>query len=145
LSESVTSTSVISARPEAVRAAILDLEGYPEWQREMKKVVVTEKDDEGRPKTAVFDIAVAGQAASYTLEYTYPAENAIRSRLTEGSLITKQDQDYVLTEVPGGTQLEYSLDIEIKWSVPDFMLKAIVNKGVKTNVSGIKKTAEARA
>ena len=144
MSESITSTSVITASPEAVRAAILDLEGYPLWQREMKKVVVTEKDDEGRPKTVVFDIAVAGQSASYTHDFTYPAENAIRSRLTAGSLITKQDQDYVLTEVAGGTQLEYTLDIEIKWPVPEFMLTAIINKGVKTNVGGIKKTAEAR-
>jgi ribosome-associated toxin RatA of RatAB toxin-antitoxin module len=144
MGDKVSTTSVISASPEAVRAAILDLEGYPQWQREMKKVTVVAKDDNGRPKTVTFDIAVAGQTAAYTLEYTYPADNAISSRLTEGSLITKQDQDYVLTEVPGGTQLDYSLDIDIKWSVPDFMLKAIINKGVKTNVNGIKKTAEAR-
>jgi hypothetical protein len=143
MSDKVSSTSVITAAPEKVRAAILDLEGYPQWQREMKKVTIVAKDDDGRPKTVTFDIAVAGQTAAYTLEYTYPAPNAISSRLTEGSLITKQDQDYVLTEVPGGTQLEYSLDIDIKWSVPDFMLKAIISKGVKTNVNGIKKTAEA--
>lgn len=142
MSDKVTSVE-IAASPDAVRAAILDLEGYPAWQREMKKVTVVGRDDEGRPRTVAFDIAVAGQTASYTLEFSYPEPNVITSTLTEGSLITKQDQTYTLTEVAGGTQLDYSLDIDIKWPVPDFMLAAIINKGVKTNVGGIKKTAEA--
>ncbi|GAA0612506.1 SRPBCC family protein [Sporichthya brevicatena] len=143
MSDKVT-TVEIAASPEAVRAAILDLEGYPTWQREMKKVTVLKRDDAGRPRTVAFDIAVAGQAANYTLEFSYPAPDTIKSTLIDGSLITKQDQIYVLTDLGGKTRLEYQLDIDIKWPVPDFMLTAIVNKGVKTNVAGIKKNAEAR-
>jgi ribosome-associated toxin RatA of RatAB toxin-antitoxin module len=143
MSNKVTSTSVISATPDQVRAAILNLEGYPAWQREMKSVVIKERDDQGRPMTVVFDVAVAGQSAGYTLEFSYPADNVIASTLTEGNLITKQDQTYTLTEVGGGTQLEYSLDIAVKWEIPDFMLNAIIKKGVKTNTGGIKKNAEA--
>jgi hypothetical protein len=143
MSNTVTSTSVIKASPDRVRAAILDIEGYPAWQREMKSVVVKERDAEGRPKTVVFDVAVAGQSAGYTLEYSYPAENVIKSTLSEGSLITKQDQSYTLTEVDGGTQMEYDLDIAVKWDIPDFMLNAIIKKGVKTTTGGVKKNAEA--
>jgi hypothetical protein len=143
MSNQVTSTSTINANPDKVRAAILDLEGYPAWQREMKSVVIKERDGEGRPKTVVFDVAVAGQSAGYTLEFSYPADNVISSTLTEGSLITKQDQTYTLTEVSGGTEMVYTLDIAVKWDIPDFMLNAIIKKGVKTNTSGVKKNAEA--
>jgi len=143
MSNQLTVTETIKATPDDVRAAILDLEGYPQWQREMKTVVITDKDEQGRPKTATFDIAVAGQAATYTLEYSYPDADTIESRLAEGSLITKQDQTYRLTDRDGATELRYSLDMAVKWEIPDFMLNAIIKKGVKTNVNGIKKNAEA--
>lgn len=143
MSNAVTSTTLISASPERVRAAILDLENYPSWQREMKTVTVKETDEQGRPRTVVFEVAVAGQAASYTLEYSYPSDNVIVSTLTEGSLITKQDQTYTLTPVAEGTKMDYALDIDVKWDVPGFMLNAIIKKGVKTATGGVKKNAEA--
>jgi ribosome-associated toxin RatA of RatAB toxin-antitoxin module len=143
MSNQVTTTTLIKAPGDKVRAAILDLEGYPAWQREMKSVVVKERDEQGRPSVVVFDVAVAGQSAGYTLQYSYPSDDVISSTLTEGSLITKQDQTYTLTPVAEGTQLDYALDMAVKWDIPDFMLNAIIKKGVKTNTNGIKKNAEA--
>ena len=136
------SATVIAAKPEAVRAAILDVESYPAWQREMQKVVVLSSDDDSRPLTARFDISAMGQAACYTLEFSYPEPNMIVTHLIEGDTIVKQDQTYILREVASGTELEYSLDIAVKWPIPEFMLAAIITKGIKTNVNGIKAVAE---
>jgi ribosome-associated toxin RatA of RatAB toxin-antitoxin module len=139
----VTKSEVVAASPQRVSAVILDVEGYPNWQREMKQVCVLTKDDTGRPLTAKFDISAMGQAAAYTLAFSYPEANVIETHLTEGDMIVKQDQTYTLVESGGGTRLEYSLDMAVKWPVPDFMISAIINKGIKGNLSGIKSVAEA--
>lgn len=142
MSSKVTKTEVVSAPPEKVAAVILDVEGYPNWQREMKKVSVLSKDDTGRPLTATFAISAMGQAAEYTVAFDYPAPNVIATHLTEGDMIVKQEQTYTLVEADGKTRLEYSLDMAVKWPVPDFMISAIINKGIKGNLSGIKTVAE---
>jgi ribosome-associated toxin RatA of RatAB toxin-antitoxin module len=143
MSSTITKTAVVEAPPDKVSAVILDVEAYPHWQREMKTVTVLTKDDTGRPLTAKFAVSAMGQAAGYTLAFSYPAPNVIVTHLTEGDMMTKQDQTYTLTDIGGKTEIEYALDISIKWPVPDFMLNAIINKGVKTNLSGIKAAAEA--
>lgn len=135
-------TEMVGASLERVREVILDLEAYPEWQREMRKVVVLDRDDEGRPVLAQFDISAMGQAASYTLKFEYPAPNTIVSHLTLGDMITKQDQRYTLQSADGKTELRYELDIAMKWQIPEFMRDAIIKKGVKNSLAGIKKVAE---
>ena len=139
----ITKSELIAASVDRVTAVILDVEAYPQWQREMKEVTILSKDDLGRPLTVKFDISTMGQAATYTLEFAYPAPTVIETHLIEGDMITKQDQTYEVLESGDQTELRYSLDIMIKWSVPAFMLDAIIKKGVKTNVSGIKSVAEA--
>jgi len=136
-------TEMVAASQDRVREVILDLEAYPEWQREMRSVVVLSRDDEGRPLLAQFDISAMGQAASYTLKYAYPSPDTIVSHLTIGDMITKQEQTYTLQSVDGRTELKYELDIAIKWQIPEFMREAIIKKGVKSSLSGIKKIAEA--
>lgn len=143
MSGTVTKSTLIDSSPEKVRQVILDVEAYPVWQKEMQKVVILSRDSQGRPETVKFDVSAMGQKAGYTLEFSYPDENTIASHLIDGDMITKQDQLYRLTEAPsGGTGLDYSLDILIKWQVPDFMINAIINKGIKNNLTGIKEQAE---
>jgi ribosome-associated toxin RatA of RatAB toxin-antitoxin module len=142
MSGTISKSTFVKAPVDRVRQVILDVEAYPSWQREMQKVVVLSKDDQDRPGTARFDISAMGQKATYTLAFTYPDEHTIESHLTEGDMITTQDQVYRLAEGAGGTELTYSLDILIKWTVPDFMLNAIINKGIKNNLTGIKEQAE---
>jgi ribosome-associated toxin RatA of RatAB toxin-antitoxin module len=142
MSDSITQTTVIKAPVEKVSAVILDVEAYPSWQKEMKKVEIVSKDDQGRPATVSFDVSAMGQKAAYTLVFSYPDEHTIESHLTEGDMIVKQDQIYRLTASGDETSLEYTLDMGVKWQVPDFMLKAIITKGIKGNVGGIKSQSE---
>jgi ribosome-associated toxin RatA of RatAB toxin-antitoxin module len=143
MSGTVTKSTIVQSTPEKVRQVILDVEAYPGWQREMESVAILTKDQHGRPESVKFDVSAMGQKAGYTLTFSYPDENTIESHLTDGDLITKQDQRYRLTAIPGGgTEIDYSLDITIKWQVPDFMINAIINKGIKTNLGGIKAQAE---
>ncbi|AWK76514.1 MULTISPECIES: SRPBCC family protein [Rhodococcus] len=142
MSSSITESTTIKAPIETVQSVILDVEAYPIWQKEMQKVEILEKDDQGRPATVKFDVSAMGQKAGYTLAFSYPDSSTITSTLTEGDMIVKQEQTYQLVQDGAGTKLIYSLDIAIKWTVPDFMLKSIINKGIKGNLSGIKSQSE---
>lgn len=142
MSSSITESTTIKAPIEAVQSVILDVEAYPTWQKEMQKVEILEKDDQGRPATVKFDVSAMGQKAGYTLAFSYPDSSTITSTLTEGDMIVKQEQTYQLVQDGAGTKLIYTLDIAIKWTVPDFMLKSIINKGIKGNLSGIKSQSE---
>jgi carbon monoxide dehydrogenase subunit G len=142
MSSSITESTTIKAPIETVQSVILDVEAYPIWQKEMQKVEILEKDDQGRPATVKFDVSAMGQKAGYTLAFSYPDSSTITSTLTEGDMIVKQEQTYQLVQYGAGTKLIYSLDIAIKWTVPDFMLKSIINKGIKGNLSGIKSQSE---
>ncbi|MFV9453497.1 SRPBCC family protein [Rhodococcus sp. NM-2] len=142
MSSSITESTTIQAPIETVQSVILDVEAYPIWQKEMQKVEILEKDDQGRPATVKFDVSAMGQKAGYTLAFSYPDSSTITSTLTEGDMIVKQEQTYQLVQDGAGTKLIYSLDIAIKWTVPDFMLKSIINKGIKGNLSGIKTQSE---
>lgn len=143
MSGTVTKSIIVNSSPKKVREVILDVENYPSWQKEMQEVTILDRDDQGRPETVKFDVSVMGQKASYTLAFSYPDENTVETHLTKGDMITKQDQLYRITPASGGnTELDYSLDILIKWQVPDFMINSIINKGIKGNLGGIKEQAE---
>ncbi|MBA0126757.1 SRPBCC family protein [Haloechinothrix sp. YIM 98757] len=142
MSNVTTRATFVSAPPDKVAAVITDLESYPSWQKEMQYVEILTKDDQSRPVKVRFDISAMGQEASYTAVFSYPEEGVIESHLLEGDMITKQDQRYVLSPTNDGTEVSYTLELDVKWQVPDVMLKAIINKGIKTNLDGIKKRSE---
>jgi len=142
MSSSITASTSINASAERVRAVILDVEAYPTWQKEILKVEILDKDEQERPVTVKFDISAMGQKAGYTLAFDYPDEATVETHLTEGDMIVKQDQTYRISPVAVGTTLDYTLDMAVKWTVPDFMLKAIINKGIKGNLTGIKTQSE---
>jgi len=142
VSNSIAESTTIKATADKVRSTILDVEAYPTWQKEMLQVKIVDKDALGRPATVKFDISAMGQKASYTLVYSYPDEATIETHLTEGDAIVKQDQTYGITPVADGVELNYQLDMAVKWTVPDFMLKAIINKGIKGTLTGIKSRSE---
>lgn len=142
MSSTVSKSTFVKAPAERIMQVILDVEAYPSWQKEMEQVVVLSTDTQGRPETARFNVSSMGQKAAYTLAFSYPQEHTVETHLTEGDMMTKQDQLYRLTPADGGTEVDYSLDISIKWQVPDFMLNAIINKGIKNSLAGIKAQAE---
>jgi ribosome-associated toxin RatA of RatAB toxin-antitoxin module len=61
----------VAADPGTVFAVAVDLEDYPEWVGDLKSVVVTERDQSGRPLIATFRAAAFGRSSTYTLRYDY--------------------------------------------------------------------------
>ncbi|MCW2718659.1 SRPBCC family protein [Pseudonocardia sp.] len=143
MAQAVTKSGVINTGPDAIRAVLLDVPGYPNWQNECRKAELLTSDDQGRPATARMSISAMGQAAEYVVEYLYPDEQTIGWKLVEGDLITQNDATFVVQDKGDGTSaIDVELQIDVKFNLPDFMINTMMAKGAKDFIRGLKRLAE---
>ncbi|MCW2722949.1 SRPBCC family protein [Pseudonocardia sp.] len=131
----------VNAPEDQILGIILNVEDYPSWQKEVQKVEVLEKDDQGRPKQATMHVSAMGQAGYYTVEYSYPDGN-VEYHLLDGDMMTKNDASFTLAGNGGTTEVTVAMDLAIKWALPEFMVNQLILKGVKDMLKSIKTKAE---
>jgi hypothetical protein len=132
---------VIGADARSVWDAILAVEVDPP-EKSTLKVLGVERHVDGRLARITCDLTFGGKTSQQVVEYGYPDPYVITSRVTPGSLVTKQDQVYRLREIPGGTHLAYELDLDLNLPVPGFMLKPLLAKEAKSLCERIRQLAE---
>ena len=71
MAETASDTITIAAAPDTVWAIATDIERYPEWARDVKDVVITARDDDGRPSQVEFRTSALGRSTHYTLAYDF--------------------------------------------------------------------------
>src|SRR5262245_66179620 len=71
MAETASDTITIEASPDTVWKIATDLERYPEWARDVKDVLITARDDDGRPSQVEFRTSALGRSTHYTLQYDY--------------------------------------------------------------------------
>jgi ribosome-associated toxin RatA of RatAB toxin-antitoxin module len=133
----------IAAPVDKVAGVISQFEEYPNWQKEVEAVEVLERDDQGRPVSVRMRTAAMGMKASYVSKVTYTPES-IHMQLVEGDMMTANDTKYQLRgNDSGGTELELLMSLELKWNLPEFMLKQITNKAVNDLLASVRRLSEA--
>jgi uncharacterized protein YndB with AHSA1/START domain len=123
MAETATETITIAAPPEQVWKIATDLERYPEWARDVKDVVVTSRDEEGRPRHVEFRTSALGRSTHYTLEYDYSeAPKALSWTMVKGDIQRSIDGRYRFEPTEdGGTIVHYDLAIELAVPLPGFV------------------------
>jgi ribosome-associated toxin RatA of RatAB toxin-antitoxin module len=123
MAEQASQTTTIAASPEAVWAIATDLERYPEWARDVKEVVVRERDDQGRPLEVEFRASALGRSTHYTLAYDYSrVPSVLRWEMVRGDIMSRIDGEYHFTPLSdGGTEVRYDLSIELVVPLPGFV------------------------
>lgn len=134
----------VKAPPGVVMGVITDLEAYPDWAEGMKKVTVTERDDEGRPSVAAFEVDAKVAEVDYDLAYTY-GDNRVDWTLTRGEVLTQLDGSYVLEERGDTTHVTYTLEADIAIPLPGFMKKRAAKQILDTGLKGLRERAESVA
>src|SRR5690606_7486911 len=87
MAETATDTITIAAPPEQVWAIATDLERYPEWAHDVKDVVITSRDADGRPNQVEFRTSALGRSTHYTLEYDYSdAPRTLSWKMVKGDI-----------------------------------------------------------
>lgn len=143
MGERVTDTIVIAAPMETVFDIITDLEAYPEWADGVLESSVLTRDDQGRPERASYRVDARIVEVSYTLHYRYNGDD-IAWELVEGDVVKQLDGMYELSDDGGGTQVRYTLEVDLDIPVPGFLKKRAAKQILDTSLKGLKQRAEAR-
>jgi ribosome-associated toxin RatA of RatAB toxin-antitoxin module len=133
----------VAADPGTVFAVAVDLEDYPEWVGDLKSVVVTERDQSGRPLIATFRAAAFGRSSTYTLRYDYgEAPTVLSWVMVEGDLTSKLDGSYRFEPADGGTLVTYQLEVELRVPIPGFVKQRAAQRIQGTALRELKARAE---
>ena len=133
----------VAADPDTVFAVAVDLEDYPEWVGDLKSVIVTERDDKGRPLVATFRAAAFGRSSTYSLRYDYrEAPTVLSWVMVEGDLTSKLDGSYRFDPADGGTLVTYQLEVELRVPIPGFVKQRAAQRIQGTALRELKARAE---
>lgn len=143
MAEQSTQSIVINASPSAIMAVIADFPAYPEWSRELTSVEVLSDSDDGRAKQVRFGLDAGMLKDEYTLEYSWAADGlSVDWHLVSGQMQKSQEGRYTLRETDGGTEVTYTLTVEL--SIPMIgMFKRKAEKVIMdTALKGLKRRVE---
>jgi uncharacterized membrane protein len=123
MAETATETITIAAPLEQVWAIALDIARYPEWAHDVKDVLITARDDDGRPSQVEFRTSALGRSTHYTLQYDYgSAPFTLAWTMLKGDIQRSIEGAYRFSPTPeGGTLVQYDLAIELVVPLPGFV------------------------
>ena len=144
MAETATESITISAPLEQVWAIATDLEKYPDWTHDVKAVVITSRDDHGRPAEVEFRTSALGRSTHYTLAYDYSAApNVLAWTMVKGDIQRSIDGAFRFQpDDDGGTQVQYDLAIELVVPLPGFV-KRRAERRILNAIKELKAFAEA--
>jgi uncharacterized membrane protein len=144
MAETATESITIAAPLEQVWAIAIDLENYPEWTHDVKDVVITSRDDEGRPSEVEFRTSALGRSTHYTLSYDYTdAPKVLSWSMVKGDIQRSIDGAFRFEAVDGdSTHVHYDLSIELVVPLPGFV-KRRAERRILNAIKELKAFAEA--
>ncbi len=120
--DQATETEHVAASPSRCFDVAVDFERYPEWARDVKEANILERDPSGRATKVEFRASALGRSTHYTLSYDYSqAPERISWSLVEGDIMRAIDGAYTFAAADGGTDITYSLKIELIIPLPGFV------------------------
>jgi uncharacterized protein YndB with AHSA1/START domain len=144
MAETATESITIAAPPDRVWEIATDLENYPRWTHDVKDVVITSRDHEGRPSEVEFRTSALGRSTHYTLSYDYSdAPQTLAWSMIKGDIQRSIDGAFKFQPSgDGGTHVQYDLQIELVVPLPGFV-KRRAERRILNAIKELKAFAEA--
>lgn len=144
MAETATESITIAAPLDKVWEIATDLENYPTWTHDVKEVVITNRDDEGRPHEVEFRTSALGRSTHYTLEYDYTsAPKRLAWSMVKGDIQRSIDGAFIFQPTDdGNTHVQYDLAIELVVPLPGFV-KRRAERRILNAIKELKTFAEA--
>ncbi|QBF46184.1 SRPBCC family protein [Janibacter limosus] len=147
MADSTRSSIVVDASPGEVLDIIADLEAYPDWAKEIKKVEILSEDGDGWPDQAVFTLDAGAIKDTYTLDYAWDVEEdgvGVASwTLVSATMLKAMDGSYTLVAKGDGTEVTYELTVDVKVPMLGMLKRKAEKVIVDTALRDLKKHAEA--
>lgn len=142
MADSVSDSIDIAASAEEIFAVATDLEKYPEWNANIKKVEVKESDDEGRPTKVWMQVDAKIKTVSYTLAYDYSeAPESFSWDLIDGD-VKELSGSYVFDEFDDVTEVRYETRVDPGFPMPGMIKRQAQKQIVKGALQDLKKRVE---
>lgn len=122
-----TQSVVVDATPEQILAVIADFPQYPQWVSAVKECEVLDRYPDGAAKQVSFVLDAGVVKDTYTLQYHWHGGDGVSWTLVKGQMQRSQEGEYRLRPVGTGTEVTYSLAVEL--SIP--MLGMLKRKAEK--------------
>ncbi|MDT0268740.1 SRPBCC family protein [Streptomyces sp. DSM 44915] len=135
----------IDAPAADVLATLRDLAAYPDWQSGIDSFAVLDSDHRGLPLAARMTVHAMGMRATMALALEH-GERTMRWRLTEGDVITRNDVEYTVADLPDGrTELRLRQVMALKWHMPASVTKLFTEQKIAGTMESVRKQAERTA
>jgi ribosome-associated toxin RatA of RatAB toxin-antitoxin module len=143
MADSTQATITIDAEPKAIMAALADVASYPSWSSPVERAEVRETGPDGRPAQAFFAINAMITKDEFTVAYDWSGDEKVSWHLVEGKMLKAQNGSYELRPLPGGgTEVHYSLSVELAIKVPGILRKRAENMIADAALKDLKKHLE---
>ncbi len=141
MADKTNQTIYIDADPAEVMKAIADIESYPDWINEYKKVEVLEATDDGYPKKARMLMDATIFKDTLIMNYDWPPDRQSLSwTLESSSLLKSLEGSYLLKPKGSGTDVTYELAVDL--AVP--MIGMLKRKAERRLIDGALKDLKKR-
>ena len=136
----------IQAPPDAIFQVMTDIDSFPKWMDEFKEATVIDRDDQGRPSRASFELDAKIKTVRYVLAYSYP-EGGLAWESEAGGDVKLIKGSYILSPAPSGTAttVTYNFEIDPGFPVPSFIRRQAVKMIVARALGGLKRRVESGA
>lgn len=144
MSDYSSGTVEIEAPLAEVAAKLFNIEGYPEWLSSIKKVAVTERDDQGRAMKADVSVDAGVMKDRATLLYDWSAAPAeVTFSLDEADMMTAMNGKYILKALDAETtSVSYELGVELSMPVPRMMIAKTEKSTIDSALADLKSQFE---
>jgi ribosome-associated toxin RatA of RatAB toxin-antitoxin module len=139
--EAGSETIDIKATPERILSVVSDIEAYPKWNDEFKEAKTLDRDGQGRPARASFELDAKIKTVRYILAYSYP-DGGIAWENEEGGDVKLIKGSYQFAQAADTTTVTYNFEIDPGFPVPSFIRRQAVKMIVSRALGGLKKRAE---
>jgi uncharacterized membrane protein len=101
---------VIETAPAACFSGAADLERWPEWARDLERVDVLDRTDDGRPRRVRMVADLFGKEFDATVDFDYAkAPDEFTFRLVEARKLATLEGSFRFEPASGGTRMSFRL------------------------------------
>ena len=145
MAEATIQTIEIDASPEECFSVVTDLESYPEWATEVRRVEIHERDRDGRPACATITVDAMIKQVTVTFRYRYDPPHSMSWTADPNADIAELKGSYEFRGVGGGTSVVYVLRVTPVFIIPGFLRRQAEKQLVGTALRGLRKRVEGLA
>ncbi len=144
MTESVKDSIDVKASAQDVFEVATDFEAYPEWNANIEKVEIKERDADGRGRKVWYRVDAKVKTVAYTLTYDYSdAPRSFSWDLLDGD-VKELNGSYAFDQFDDVTEVVYETAVDPGFPIPKLLKRQAQRAIVRGALEDLKKRVESR-